>query len=799
LPPERVGDEERRLRFLREARTAAAVNHPNIAAIYEIGEANETIFIAMELVEGATLRTRMTDARLPMREALRFSVEVAEALASAHQAGIVHRDLKPDNIMVRPDGHTKILDFGLAKLEPVGEAGDSGSTRMETISAEMTREGRIFGTAAYMSPEQARGHKLDFRSDLFSFGVVLYEMITGVSPFQNDNVTDTLSSVVRDRPQNPAEISPEVPGELGRIVEKCLEKDAGERFQDTADLAVDLRKLRRITDSAVVSRVTDSAPIAAVRTPVWRRPPILGLLLVVVVAVVAVVVMQRLRTSGAPGAGPGAEQALAVMPFENLKQADDSDRLGQILQELIITDLSDIDSLGVFSSQRLYDVHKQIAGKSERIIDPSHVTEVANRAGATTLLTGSLSQLGSRWILTGQLVDVGSGKVLQSERIDGEDLYRMVDELAGKIRADLVDAAAADTDRAVEERTTDSLEAYQAYLEGRELMAQRKYRDADEKFLEALKLDPTFGQALYMLANSRSWGFRMGLETPQELREELLEEGKFKLPARERLLARVGLAHNRKEWVEAKRLGRRATARYADEKDAWFQLADVLYHAPGSDYDEVLELFDRALELDPSFEPAYQHIADVYRVRGMWAELAEKVQKLVRSEPENPGWYVEWAAALQELQDPAGAEGVFREALARIQEPAARRRLLTGMAENLSEHRQWERAKELLDQAMDIPTDSGETDILESRVWIALEENDHAEAERLSRQILELRPRSFPALWGLWTVLDTQERYSDASRRSRITARSTGVGWRSPSCSATRRRRSAPSVSCSHM
>jgi serine/threonine-protein kinase len=315
LPPESVGDEERRLRFLREARAAAAVSHPNIAAVHEIGEEGETVFIAMELVEGTTLRARMADARLPMREVLRFSVEMTEALASAHQAGIVHRDLKPENVMVRPDGHVKILDFGLAKLR-ADEAGDDetpASSRMETISAEMTREGRIFGTAAYMSPEQARGLVVDSRSDVFSFGVVLYEMVTGISPFRNKTVTDTLSSVVRDQPRDASEVVPEMPGELGRILHKCLEKEPAERFQNTADL-------------------TDSQPMAAAAPPLWRRPPVLALAGIVLVALVAVAWIQVRSPSSGSGGGSSTEQALAVMPFENLKQADDPERLGQILQ-----------------------------------------------------------------------------------------------------------------------------------------------------------------------------------------------------------------------------------------------------------------------------------------------------------------------------------------------------------------------------------------------------------------------------------------------------------------------------------
>ena len=208
LPPELVDNEERRLRFLREARSAAAVNHPNIATVYEVDEVDGILFIAMELIEGKSLRDTLGVGRpLPLRQTLRLAAEMADGLARAHKASVIHRDLKPDNVMLTEDGHAKILDFGLAKLreEAGGDKGDDDpeSSRMATLSGEMTEEGRIFGTAHYMSPEQARGRTVDERSDLFSLGSVLYEMTTGKPPFGGDTTTDTLSAILRDTPPSP--------------------------------------------------------------------------------------------------------------------------------------------------------------------------------------------------------------------------------------------------------------------------------------------------------------------------------------------------------------------------------------------------------------------------------------------------------------------------------------------------------------------------------------------------------------------------------------------------------------------
>jgi serine/threonine protein kinase len=277
LPPELVANEERRLRFLREARTAAAVNHPNIAHVYEIDEADGVVFITMELVEGKTLRRQMGGKALPMKETLRIATEISEGLARAHQAHVIHRDLKPDNVMVAPDGHVKILDFGLAKLhEDRDEARRTELSHLETVSGEMTREGKVMGTPAYMSPEQARGTPVDTRSDLFAFGTTLYEMATGRVPFKGKTTTDTLSAIIRDESVPASQINAEIPPELDRIIAKCLEKDPAERYQHTDEMTVDLRHLRRFTDSSIprvrtLSGSVDRAPGSIGRRPFWTR------------------------------------------------------------------------------------------------------------------------------------------------------------------------------------------------------------------------------------------------------------------------------------------------------------------------------------------------------------------------------------------------------------------------------------------------------------------------------------------------------------------------------------------------
>lgn len=276
-----VSQEQKRARFLREARAAAALNHPAICTIHEVGEVEPgeeqtlgvgeridagTPFIAMELIEGRTLREAIGGRSLPVSEALRLAVEIAEGLSAAHQAKVIHRDLKPDNVIVTPGGHAKILDFGLAKLleEPAAIGADETS-KLATFSNEITQLGSVIGTAAYMSPEQARGLAVDTRSDLFSFGIVLYEMATGKAPFWKSTAMDTMAAILREPAVPAARLNPEVPAELERIIGKCLEKDPAVRYQDCRDLVVDLGKIKRDSESRPLMRAEASAPAVAPR------------------------------------------------------------------------------------------------------------------------------------------------------------------------------------------------------------------------------------------------------------------------------------------------------------------------------------------------------------------------------------------------------------------------------------------------------------------------------------------------------------------------------------------------------
>ena len=357
MRPEFVANEERRRRFIREARTAASVTHPNIVTVHEIDEVDGITFIAMELLDGKGLGVHLGGRALASDDAIRIAVDVAEGLAQAHAAGVVHRDLKPDNVIVGPGQQITILDFGLAKLHDEARSTGASDTDVQTASLDATRDGRILGTVAYMSPEQARGLPVDKRSDVFSFGVLLYEMVTGKAPFSGPTITDTLTAILRDRQAPVATLNPDVPAELERILIRCLEKNPKDRYQDTGHLVSDLRALKKFTDSNTqpVPRVSLSGDSHRRVLPLWLRP---AFLVVVGVALVALaLILPRLFSKPAT---PADQTSVAVLPFTNMQDDDDPDRFGQILQELIITDLSGLQSMNVYSSQRLFDIQKRL-------------------------------------------------------------------------------------------------------------------------------------------------------------------------------------------------------------------------------------------------------------------------------------------------------------------------------------------------------------------------------------------------------------------------------------------------------
>ena len=470
LPEQFASDHDALARFKREAKAAATLNHPNIITIHEVGEHNGKPFIAMAYIEGDLLTDAIGENRVSTDRAIDFALQICSGLEKAHGVGIVHRDIKPDNLLVDRDGRVKILDFGLAKVHGV---------------TGLTEEHSTVGTLNYMSPEQARGEEVDHRSDLFSLGAVLYEMLAGRVPFSGEHPAAVMYAIASEEPQPLPRFNNDVSAELCEVVDRALSKDPAVRYQSAADFAADLR------------RATGKRP-AADPGPRRHKRKLLLPVAAVAIVVAALLIFQPFNVDISPDRPAMAgENTLAVMYFENMVDRADSTRLGEIATNLLITDLSESESVKVLSSQRLYDILKLKGKEGAKLIDRETATEVARHAGARRMLLGSILQTEPRVLITAQLVDVSTGEIDASQRVEGavgEQVFALIDRLSEEVRKDLELPAASSSasEVSVADATTHSPEAYRSYLEGIEYERKYYFAQALGAFKRATELDPNF-------------------------------------------------------------------------------------------------------------------------------------------------------------------------------------------------------------------------------------------------------------------------------------------------------------------
>jgi serine/threonine protein kinase/tetratricopeptide (TPR) repeat protein len=669
LPPELVADQERLQRFEREARTLATLSHPNVVTVHSIEEVKGIRFITMERIEGRTLRQLIPEQGFPIARFFELAIPMVDAIAAAHRKSVTHRDLKPDNVMVNEDGHLKVLDFGLAKVT----GGMAAATDEEQATASVTQDGRIIGTVAYMSPEQAQGQPVDHRSDIFSLGVLLFEMATGRRPFEGENNLSVLSSILKDTPPAAYEVRADLPRPLGRMIQRALEKRPEDRYQSALDLRKDLEDLRRDIETGELLSLHTSA--SGMRGPAepssrstwWRQA---GMALAVVVALLGLTWWWSSSEPPDGGVVPvsgvvDTRPSLAVFYFDNITGDPALDWLRIGLTDMLVTDLGQATGVRVLGTSRLYELLEESDALDAARVSSEVIREVARRAGVKTALVGSFVKAGETLRISVRLQDAASGELISSDSVEGEGddaLFRLVDDLTRRVRGELGVAsfagAAADVD--LREVTTDSIEAYRYYAEGYALHERGQDREALPQLEKAIELDPDFGMALAKLAVVHG-----NLQRPEEAEEygrralELVDH----LPARERYYIQ-GVYYSKdvatlEKAVEAYGM---AVERFPDHTAARNNLAQILVRLQRQD--EAIAHFEALRRQGMRFPGTYHSLAKAYAWVGRADEGLAVLREFAEERPDS------FAAQLN-LADYLAGRGEVEEAL-RVAETAER-------------------------------------------------------------------------------------------------------------------------------
>jgi len=682
-------DADRLRRFMQEARAASALNHPNIITIHEIGKADEKHFIATEYIDGETLRVRLENGHLPLSEVLSVAVQTAEALAAAHAAGIVHRDIKPENIMLRADGYVKVLDFGLAKLtERQTPVLDSEA---QTRALQKTADGVVLGTLAYMSPEQSRGKQIDERTDIWSLGVVLYEMLAGHTPFAGETMSDIIAAIIKSEPPPIESGDEEIPHELQRIVRKILQKNADERYQTAKDLLVDLKTLRRDLDlqdalertipparksemaqatvdsslhvpTQVINattgaenslQTTSSAEYVVSEIKKHKRSFTIGLTILLLASIGLGYWFFANRSANAKQI-----ESIAVLPFVNEGGNTDTEYLSDGMTESLINSLSQLPNMKVIARSSAF----RYKGKD------MDLSRIARELNVQAIINGRVVQRGDTLSISVELMDAQNNTQLWGRQFTRKsaDIFALQDEITRQVMDSLRVRLTGAQEERVTKRYTDNEEAYKLYLQGRFHWNKRhqSLKKAVEYFKQAIEKDPNYALAYAGLAESYALFGEYDVEPPKESAPKGKAAALKALEIDPNLAeAYTALAYIKtdfewdfegaeKDYLKAIELNPKyATARqwygeYLTQMGRFDEAAAQTRQAQEFDplspvineqmswllmyqdqYDRAIESSRKTLELDPNFLGAYGNIGWAYEEKKMYMEAVAAYQK----------------------------------------------------------------------------------------------------------------------------------------------------------------------------
>jgi serine/threonine-protein kinase len=609
LPEAVAADQDRLRRFEQEARAASALNHPNIVTIHDIGESAGTPYIAMEFVEGETLSALLAEGALPAGQLVRLATQIAEGLAKAHEAGIVHRDLKPENLMVTGDGYVKILDFGLAKLR-------TQPSETESEVPTETREGTVLGTVGYMSPEQAKGHSADFRSDQFSLGSILYEMASGRCVFRRETAVQTLSAIIDDTPQPLHRVRPKLPTQLCVIVDRCLAKLPEERYDSTRDLATELRGLREGLPTRRLQRE------AALEKPI---------------------------------------DSLVVLPLVDLRPEPGEEYFADGMTETLITDLAKIGALKVISRTSAM----QYRGTDKT---PPQIAEELN---VDAVVEGTVLRAGDRVRITAQLIDATTDQHMWAESYDRDfgDVLSMQSEVARSIAQQIEIRLSSQEEILLSRADRVNPEAHEAYLKGRHALnrfSEEGYKRGIQYFSNAIEEDPNFAPAYAGLADCYCYLGFIESAPPLEIYPKA-KDAVLKALELDNLLAEAHTSLGQIrfmydwDWSSAKREFQRAIE--LNHNSATSHLFYAVYLTNLGWVNEAFPEIRRALELDPLSVAASQFLGHSYVVARRYDEAMSQLQKTIELDPNFPLAHSSLGLALLQKGLHDEAIGSFQKAL----------------------------------------------------------------------------------------------------------------------------------------